>query len=47
MTWEIRDWRALAMGYGAGLLIACLFGVTWYVPVVAIAAAVICRYAWR
>lgn len=47
MEWELRDWRALAMGYGVGIAYACLIGINLGLPVVAIAATLLCRYLWR
>jgi hypothetical protein len=44
---ETEDWRAVAVGYGAGVLMAFIAGFTWMVPVAAIVAALACRSLWR
>lgn len=47
MDFELRDWRAFAVGWGSGLCVAIFHGVDAFVPCVAIVATLICRSVWR
>lgn len=47
MGMELRDWRALAIGYAAGLAVVLFAGLSWWVPAAAIAATLGARMVWR
>lgn len=47
MGFELRDWRALAIGWAAALTVAILFGVTWWVPGTALSVAMAIWWFWR
>lgn len=45
MRFELREWRALAIGW-AMALVSISFGIGWHVPVVAIGSAMIIWAMW-
>lgn len=47
MGFELRDWRALAVGWAAALAVALTHGTDWIVPVVAIGSSMACWAIWR
>jgi hypothetical protein len=47
MGFELRDWRALAIGWAAALAVAFTHGTDFIVPVVAIGVSVGCWALWQ
>lgn len=46
MDFELREWRALAIGWAAAICYGIGFGADWGVPAVAIASAMIVWAVW-
>lgn len=46
MNLELRDWRALAIGWAAAI-VAAIFGPVWLVPIVAIGVSMSCWAIWQ
>lgn len=47
MSLELKDWRALALGWAAAIVAVAYFGLTWPVPVIGIVVTVAMRTLWR
>lgn len=48
MTFEAREWRAVAIGYlVTTILLIWLGSLSWIVPVIGTGAALACHSLWR
>lgn len=47
MGFEMREWRALAVGWALGCVVAIMFGVGWGMPLAATGAAMATWAIWR
>lgn len=46
MSLELREWRALAIGWAAAIPYAFGYGADWHVPVIAIGVAMVTWAVW-
>jgi hypothetical protein len=46
MSFELREWRALAIGWAAAVAWAIGFGADWRMPMIAIGSAMIVWALW-
>jgi hypothetical protein len=44
---EVREWRAIGLGWAAAIAMTPPFGIGWHLPVAAILTSIIVYSFWR